>query len=354
MHKITKNLLEWYNVSQRDLPWRNVNDPYKIWLSEVILQQTRVDQGTQYYLRFIENYPSVHDLANAPEEEVLKLWQGLGYYSRARNLHKAAQEVCREHKGIFPNTAHELVKLRGIGPYTAAAVASIAYNDPVPVVDGNVNRVITRLFNIHAPIDKADGKGQVLHAMQALLPPTRPGEFNQAVMELGALICAPKNPQCTACPVQSFCLALSSRAVLDLPVKSLKTKVTDLYMHYIVIQMEGDYLVRQRVEPGIWHNLYDFPSAEGANPKEALTQLQNVFDALPESHNARQTSEESLHLLSHRRLHITFHVIHYENAEEISWPNTRLVSQDALMQLPVPRIIEKFLPFIFASSPAGE
>lgn len=354
MHKITENLLEWYNASQRDLPWRNVNDAYKIWLSEVILQQTRVDQGTQYYLRFIENYPSVHDLAKAPEEEVLKLWQGLGYYSRARNLHKAAQEVCRDHKGIFPSTARELIKLRGIGSYTAAAVASIAYNDPVPVVDGNVNRVITRLFNIHAPIDKADGKGQVLHAMQALLPQARPGQFNQAVMELGALICAPKNPQCNACPVQSFCLAHGSHTVFDLPVKSSKTKVTDVYFHYIVIQMGHEYLVRHRVEPGIWHNLYDFPSAEGANPKEALTELQNVIDALPESYYLRQTSAETLHLLSHRRLHITFHAIRYENHEAFSWPNTRKVSQEALLQLPVPRIVEKFLPFVFASSGAGE
>ncbi len=354
MHKITENLLEWYNVSQRDLPWRNVNDPYKIWLSEVILQQTRVDQGMQYYLSFIEKYPSVQHLANAPEEEVLKLWQGLGYYSRARNLHKAAQEVCRAFNGSFPRSANELLKLRGIGPYTAAAVASIAFNDPVPVVDGNVNRVIARLFNIHAPVDKADGKEQVLQAMHALLPPARPGEFNQAVMELGALICAPKNPQCDICPIQVNCLAFEANTVTELPQKALKTKVTDQYIHYIVIQTGDEYFVRQRTEAGIWHNLYDFPSAEGANPNEAQKQLQNTFDRLPTRPKTVKTSAETLHILSHRRLHITFHLLQYPEQATIEWPGTRRVNQAALLKLPVPRIVEKFLPFIFASTNAGE
>ncbi len=354
MHKITENLLKWYDTSQRDLPWRNVNDPYKIWLSEVILQQTRVDQGLKYYLRFTENYPTVHHLANAPEEDVLKLWQGLGYYSRARNLHKAAKEVSHTLKGVFPRTANELLKLKGIGPYTAAAVASIAFNDPVPVVDGNVNRVISRVFNIQDPIDKAAGKTQILEAMHALLPPLKPGTFNQAVMELGALICAPKNPQCNICPVQANCLALEAQTVTELPKKALKTKVTDQYIHYIVIQTGDEYLVRQRTEAGIWHNLYDFPSAEGANPNEAQKQLQNALERLPAQPKIVKSSAETLHILSHRRLHITFHLLHYPEPTAINWPSLRRVDQADLLKLPVPRIVEKFLPFVFSSADVSE
>lgn len=349
MHKITENLLKWYNVSHRNLPWRNVNDPYKIWLSEVILQQTRVDQGLQYYLRFVENYPTVNDLASAAEEDVLKLWQGLGYYSRARNLHKTAQTVSYNFNGLFPATAKQLLDLPGIGPYTAAAVASIAFDECIPVVDGNVQRVIARLFNIHTPIDRKDGQSQVLQAMNELITSANPGKFNQAVMELGSLVCTPSNPQCDICPLRSFCLAKEAKSVSQLPVKTAKTKVATRYIHYLVIKQNDTFVVRQRTEKGIWQNLYDFPSAEGENPKEAQTELQNLIDHLPPHRDQIKISEETLHLLSHRRLHVRFHLLHFDDEHKIELHNTRSVNQNDFLKLPVPRIVEKFLPFILGS-----
>ena len=235
MNIIQDTLLKWFDANRRDLPWRHNPTPYEVWLSEVILQQTRVSQGMDYYLRFIERWPTVVDLAEASEEEVLKMWQGLGYYSRARNLHHCAQQVTSEHKGQFPPDYEKLKQLKGIGDYTAAAIASIAFNLPHAVVDGNVYRVLARLYDIDTPININEGQKLFAQLAEDLLNRKQPGLHNQALMEFGALHCTPKNPNCLLCPLQAQCLAFAHQTVMQRPVKLQKVKVTTRYFNYLVM-----------------------------------------------------------------------------------------------------------------------
>lgn len=331
-------IIGWYQQNKRDLPWRNTNDAYKIWLSEIILQQTRVSQGLPYYINFVTAFPTVKDLANADEQKVLKLWQGLGYYSRARNLHFTAKFVVENHHGIFPNTYIELLKLKGIGTYTAAAIASFSANEPVAVVDGNVFRVLSRVFNVTYDISQNSTKKYFIELAQKLLSTTQPNLHNQAIMEFGALQCVPKNPDCSDCIFNDSCEAYKLKIVSELPVKLKKIKITRRFLNYILIHDAfGNYIMNKRTENGIWKNLYEFPCVESEkelDENEMLLQLKNLykikkfqyFDAF-----------DVLHKLSHQLLNIKFYRI---ETEEI-FKNSYTFSE--LKQLPVPIVLHNFI-----------
>jgi A/G-specific adenine glycosylase len=305
-------LLVWYDVNKRDLPWRNINDAYKIWLSEVILQQTRVNQGWEYYLRFIEKYPTVKALATAPEHDILKLWQGLGYYSRARNLHAAAKHIVKEHKGKFPHDYDSIRVLKGVGDYTAGAIASIAFNLPFPAVDGNVMRVYSRLFGITTPIDSTEGKKEIYKTASELLPHKSPGTYNQAVMELGAMVCLPAKPYCENCPVQEACYAFANKKVLSFPVKEGKIKQRNRYLNYLVITQGDNLLLRLRGAKDIWQGLHDFPALESAKPiteskfvkERRWNEIISISKPL-----IKDVSDEYIHILSHQKLYAKFYHI---------------------------------------------
>ncbi len=267
--KISEIITGWYKKNRRSLPWRATRDPYRIWLSEVILQQTRISQGTAYYQAFVGRFPDINALAGASEQEVIKLWQGLGYYSRARNLHAAARQVVGDLDGMFPASRDELLNLKGIGPYTAAAIASIAYNEPVAAVDGNVARVISRLFAIDTPVNTPKGEKEISGMAETLLDRDDPGEHNQAMMEFGALQCVPVNPDCHGCPLNSLCRAFAEDRVAELPVKLKKAKIKKRYFTYMVISHQKHTYIERRTSDDIWKELYQFPLTEHDTlPKE--------------------------------------------------------------------------------------
>ncbi|MFV8353089.1 A/G-specific adenine glycosylase [Flavobacterium sp. XS2P14] len=307
----SKALIQWYLQNKRDLPWRNTTNPYPIWLSEIMLQQTRVAQGMPYFLSFTTAFPTVFDLAEASEEQVLKLWQGLGYYSRARNLHKTAQYVATELSGVFPETYIDLLKLKGVGEYTAAAIASFSYNEAVPVVDGNVFRVLSRYFNVETDIAQASAKKEFADLAFEVMPKDNPAIFNQAIMEFGALQCVPKSPDCSICIFNESCAALQKNKVDQLPVKSKKLKVRNRYFNYLVLEDEtGNTIVQKRTDKGIWHNLYEFPLIETEKEEDfdAVTvHLQTNFRDHYQVKSLLEYNEKSiLHKLSHQHLHIKF------------------------------------------------
>ena len=279
--KFSKVLIRWYLENKRDLPWRKTDNPYLIWLSEIMLQQTRVAQGTPYFLSFTTNFPTVFDLANANEEQILKLWQGLGYYSRARNLHKTAQFVAKELSGKFPDNYNDLLKLKGVGEYTAAAIASFSFNEVVPVVDGNVFRVLSRYFDVETDIASASAKKEFAALAFELIPKDNPALFNQAIMEFGALQCVPKSPNCSVCIFNSSCAALQKKKVDKLPVKSKKLKVRNRFFNYLVASDENENtIIQKRTAKGIWHNLYEFPLIETEKVEDfdcIVNQIQSDF-----------------------------------------------------------------------------
>ena len=288
LHPFSATIMAWYAEHQRELPWRQTKDPYAIWLSEIILQQTRVAQGLPYYERLLAAFPTVKDLAEAPEASLLRLWQGLGYYSRARNLQKAAQMVMHEFAGVFPQTYDEIIRLPGVGPYTAAAIASFAFNEAKAVVDGNVFRVLSRVFAVETDIASSAARGVFTSLAQSLIPDVNPAGFNQAIMEFGALQCTPA-PDCAVCTLRISCAAFSTHRVAELPLKSKKTKVKEIEMNYLVIEQNGQLLVRERTEKGIWKGLWEFYLIEDA------------CDWLPFSRQALKSP--AVHLLSHRKIH---------------------------------------------------
>ncbi|QBZ96900.1 A/G-specific adenine glycosylase [Flavobacterium sangjuense] len=306
-----KVLIQWYLQNKRDLPWRNDTNPYTIWLSEIMLQQTRVAQGLPYFLRFTESFPTVFDLANADEEDVLKLWQGLGYYSRARNLHKTAKQIAFELNGEFPKTYSALLHLKGIGEYTAGAIASFAYNENVPVVDGNVYRVLSRYFDVETDIASAGAKKEFTQLAVALLPKGQANLFNQAIMEFGALQCVPKNPDCGNCVFNGSCLALQKKKVTQLPVKSKKTKVSKRYFNYLVFSDEHNKtIISKRTQKGIWHNLYEFPLLETETAESDIAILELIQNQNFVKNQILEiqlcNSEGIVHKLSHQHLTIKF------------------------------------------------
>jgi A/G-specific adenine glycosylase len=307
----SKVLIQWYLSNKRDLPWRNTTNPYFIWLSEIMLQQTRVAQGTPYFLSFTTAFPTVFDLAAATEEQVLKLWQGRGYYSRARNLHQTAKDVAFEMDGIFPVTYKELLNLKGVGEYTAAAIASFSYNEAVPVVDGNVFRVLSRYFDVETDIALASAKKEFAALALELMPKDDPATFNQAIMEFGALQCVPRNPDCKSCVFNTSCAALQKNKVQELPVKSKKTKVRNRYFNYLVVEDEsGNTIIQKRTAKGIWHNLYEFPLIETDNEVDfdfISPIIQKDFFKLNTKSSIGLHNEKSIiHKLSHQHLHIKF------------------------------------------------
>lgn len=337
----SKSLIHWYLQNKRDLPWRKTPDAYPVWLSEIMLQQTRVAQGLPYFLRFLEAFPSVHDMAAAPEEQVLKLWQGLGYYSRARNLHATAKQVAFEMGGNFPDSYAGLLKLKGVGDYTAAAIASISYGEAVPVVDGNVYRVLSRVFGIGTDISSGGAKKQFTELAASLMPKGQASEFNQAMMEFGALQCVPKSPDCSVCIFNKDCVAFTTGRVGELPVKLRKTKVTSRYFNYIVLKDSRGYsVVQKRTVKGIWHNLYEFPLLEtethfSDSDTLALIKEYKGFGVVPKQVTLMQ--DVVIHKLSHQHLHIRFWEVAID--EEVSGA----VSADVLKAYPFPIVIHNFI-----------
>ncbi|WP_163408858.1 A/G-specific adenine glycosylase [Flavobacterium ajazii] len=304
-------LIKWYLQNKRDLPWRKTTNPYHIWLSEIMLQQTRVAQGMPYFFSFTKEFPTVFELANADEEKVLKLWQGLGYYSRARNLHKTAQFIANDLNGIFPPTYKELLKLKGVGEYTAAAIASFSYNEVVPVVDGNVFRVLSRYFDIESDIALPATKKEFTELAYELMPKENPAIFNQAIMEFGALQCVPKNPDCSVCVFNESCLALQKKKVGVLPVKSKKLKITNRFFNYLVLEDDlGNTLIQKRTSKGIWHNLYEFPLLETNEIVDFDFVSKTIRQGILSSYAITGVEECShatvIHKLSHQHLHIQF------------------------------------------------
>ena len=338
----SKLLIKWYLQNKRDLPWRNTTDPYAIWLSEIMLQQTRVAQGMPYFLSFTTAFPTVFDLAKANEEQVLKLWQGLGYYSRARNLHKTAQHIAFELSGIFPDNYNDLLKLKGVGEYTAAAIASFSYKEVVPVVDGNVFRVLSRYFDIDTDIAQASAKKEFAALAFELMPKANPATFNQAIMEFGALQCVPKSPNCSICVFNESCAALQKNKVNQLPVKSKKLKVRNRYFNYLVVadEMENT-IIQKRTDKGIWQNLYEFPLME--------TEKEEDFDCVSEAVQAEyfkdntvvsmlEFNEKSIiHKLSHQHLHIKFWKVKIEGTIENG------IDTETLKTFPFPIVIHNFI-----------
>ncbi|GLB50777.1 A/G-specific adenine glycosylase [Neptunitalea lumnitzerae] len=311
-----KCLIEWYLSNKRDLPWRRTRNPYKIWLSEIMLQQTRVAQGLPYYLKFLEAFPKVEDLANADEDEVLKLWQGLGYYSRARNLHATAKKVAFELNGNFPDTYKALLKLKGVGDYTASAIASISFGEAQPVVDGNVYRVLARFFGVDTPINSAEGVKYFKELAHKVKNVEQIAVYNQAIMEFGATQCKPQSPDCSVCPLQKECVALATNKVKELPVKLKKTKVTKRYFNYIVyIDKEGKTILTKRTAKGIWYNLYEFPLIETVKPvksKNVLLEDEGLREMNIER-LALYNTKEIVHKLSHQHLYTKFWVVHLQD-----------------------------------------
>lgn len=270
------NLSEWYYQNKRNLPWRNEKDPYKIWVSEIILQQTRVDQGLPYYLKFIKKFPDIKSLANATQDEILKIWEGLGYYRRALHMHVAANQILTQFNGVFPSRFEQILKLKGVGEYTAAAVASIAFNEPKAVVDGNVIRVITRLFCLKENVLKLSVKNKIKKIVSDLIDQSNPGDFNQALMELGATVCLPGNPKCHVCPVHQFCRAKMVNMHDQLPIKETKVKIKERFLLYLAVQKNQNIFLIKRQNEDIWKGLYELPSLEFENIKEFNSYLEKL------------------------------------------------------------------------------
>ena len=340
--EFSNSLIHWYLQNKRDLPWRNTTNPYLIWLSEIMLQQTRVAQGLPYFLAFTEAFPTVFDLAKADEEQVLKLWQGLGYYSRARNLHATAKYIAMELNGNFPDNYKNLLQLKGVGEYTAAAIASFSYNEPVAVVDGNVFRVLSRYFNIDSDISDGKTKKEFQNLAQEVLPLDNPALFNQAIMEFGALQCVPKNPNCEDCIFSSSCGALQQKRVAKLPVKSKKTKVSNKFFNYLVLKdVTGNFVVKKREGKGIWENLYEFPLIE---TEELVSEL-DFMNQLAEMDFFDQKPNEIFvlhpqiiqHKLSHQNLYIRFFQLNFD----VKLPDSKLLTE--IEKLPFPIVIHNFM-----------
>ncbi len=345
-----KKLIQWYLHNKRDLPWRSTKNPYFIWLSEIMLQQTRVAQGLPYYEKFVNAFPKVEDLANASEENILKLWQGLGYYSRARNLHFSAKVVAFEYDGIFPDTYKELLKLKGVGDYTASAIASICYDEATAVVDGNVYRVLARYFGIVTPINSTLGIREFKLLAEQLIDKTQPGTYNQAIMEFGARHCVPQNPDCNSCIFNDKCIALSTKKIGSLPVKLKKTKIRKRFFNYIVVNSEDEQTVlQQRTGKGIWMQLFEFPLIESDTDIDTaeLTKLDEYI------YLAKELQIESIslfnekmiiHKLSHQHLYTRFWIA---ETKDLSKGSSDLALQgvpiEKVNDYAVPVLIENFI-----------
>ena len=333
----SNTLIYWYLQTKRDLPWRKTRDPYLVWLSEIILQQTRVSQGMSYYLTFSTVFPTVEDLANAEESKVLKMWQGLGYYSRARNLHFTAKYISNELSGKFPTSYKELIKLKGIGDYTASAISSICFDEPAAVVDGNVYRVLARFFKIETPINSTKGIKEFKNLAQSLLDVKKPGVYNQAIMDFGALQCKPKSPNCYECPMSSNCIAFENKLVKKLPVKEKKLKIKKKYFNFFVfVTKKNKTIFEERKGKGIWQGLYQFPLIETINEVhvEDLDNLPDFQALVPENAVIQLFNENSIiHKLSHQHLFTKFWIIKTDdhNKATTNWDTLELFPTSVLI-----------------------
>lgn len=340
--EFSRLLRNWYRLHARDLPWRRTRDPYYIWLSEIILQQTRVEQGLPYYQRFTESFPSISDLANAPSDRVMRLWQGLGYYSRARNLHAAAKQVLEAFGGVFPDTLEKIKALKGVGDYTAAAIASFAFDLPHAVVDGNVYRVLARFAGIITPIDSTAGKKEFQSLASALLDPGHAAEHNQAIMELGATVCLPRSPICPDCPLSGSCAAYRSGKTNDFPVKSHKTRVRTRYLNYLLIHDEQHLLVKQRTEKDIWQGLYELPLIETASAREPIGKFALAGQLMPFTTLTSKADRQYRHLLSHQELQASFRRVSLDKLPRNLLRQYRRISFYELGQLAFPRLLVRY------------
>lgn len=326
------SLLSWHAQIDRKLPWKDSNDPYKIWLSEIIMQQTRVAQGTPYYLKFIEAFPTIVDLANAEEGQVMKLWQGLGYYSRARNLHYTAKTVRDQYQGVFPNKYDDILALKGIGKYTAAAISSFAFGNEYPVVDGNVIRLISRFFGITEAIDTTPGLKKIHSLAEKLIQGSNPAHYNQAIMDFGALVCTPKSPNCQQCPFQDNCLAYKNDQIAIIPFKSKKIKKKTRYFHFLQItDQEGNTLLNYRAKKDIWQSLYDFPLIENDSAETIL--ISQIKDFLINNFGCsiidlKQPTKVYKHILSHQTLFGQFYKIQVDEITKDTNPFIRIKIED--------------------------
>jgi len=341
----SEKIVEWYDLNKRNLPWRHTKDPYKIWLSEIILQQTRINQGLPYYKKLVSEFPTVNELASAPEKKVLRLWQGLGYYSRARNMHACAKEVVNHFNARFPKTSEELKRLPGIGEYTAAAIASISFNEQVAVVDGNVFRVLSRIFGVDTPINSPEGKEQFTTLANKLIGKGSPAIHNQAVMEFGALHCKPKNPLCTTCVFQTYCMANKHGLQSLLPIKIPKTKSRNRYLYYFVLLRNGSIMMNHRNGKDIWQGLYDFYLIEKNrfSVPEKLINDDPFLKKLMPTASSMSTSKRYTHILSHQKIQSKFTVLQLSKKPESVSGSLRFYSIKKVKELPKPALISRFL-----------
>jgi A/G-specific adenine glycosylase len=342
MSDFRNDIYTWFLRNKRELPWRKTKDPYRIWISEIVLQQTRVAQGIGYYNRFIESFPTVYKLAFATEDEVLKLWQGLGYYSRARNLHFSAKLIVNEFGGIFPNEYEKILKLKGIGLYTAAAISSIAFNLPHPTVDGNIYRVLSRYFGIETPIDSNTGKKEFYTIAEELLLHDDPGMHNQAFMEFGALQCIPKSPKCNLCPIVESCFARKNNSIESLPVKSKKNKQSKRYFYYYYIDQETFTYLHKRKSNDIWKNLYQFPLIESKINLLEKDILEKQIPFFTNHVNIKSISAEKKHILSHQIIYARLIHVEIKEVDLISDHFIRINKKD-IFKFAVPKLLEQFI-----------
>lgn len=342
--RFVQGLLRWNQAkNKRQMPWKGEKDPYKIWISEIILQQTRVEQGWHYYTRFIEAFPTVQHLAHSPDQDVYKLWEGLGYYSRCKNLLATARFIAKERDGIFPRTYNEILALKGVGPYTAAAIASFAYNLPYAVVDGNVFRVLSRIFEIDTAIDTTEGKKFFSSLAQQLLPRKKGAEYNQAIMDFGALICKPY-PACHVCFFKKNCLSFLHNKQELLPVKAKEKKVKERWFAYVVLKQGNRYAIRQRLAKDIWQYLYDFILMETAGEvslKKLLPQFSAAYNITPSDFTLSRPVRQVTQQLSHRRVHFTF--IQLELTEPVQLEGFIWASGNELKQYPFPKTLQQYI-----------
>lgn len=337
-------LINWYNEHKRDLPWRNTNSSYVIWLSEIILQQTRVDQGKPYFLRFLSSFPTIEDFAKADESAILKLWQGLGYYSRGRNMHATAKQVVKEYNGRFPKSYKELIKLKGVGPYSAAAISSFSSGEARAVVDGNVFRLLSRYFGISSPINATLGIKEFNELAAELLFKSDPGLYNQAIMEFGALQCKAKKPDCEMCPLNQTCIAFQTGMVETLPVKLPKAAKKNRYFNYFICIKDNQILVRHRQAGDIWQHLFDFPCIESATSVEStqaefLTMTRVVFG----DNIIVKPIAAFKHILTHQLIFAQFYSIQCPLLDATEILNCEWVSMSRLHELPQPKLINSFI-----------
>lgn len=340
MDKLVEHLVNWYKISKRNLPWRNSTNPYFIWVSEIILQQTRVEQGLPYYLRFIDLFPTIEKLAEAQQQEVLNVWKGLGYYRRALNMHQAAQQVVNDYNGKLPDSYHELLKLKGIGEYTAAAIASIAFGEKTPVVDGNVIRVMSRVFMLNGNKNNPVFKKQLADIIKPSMQYLNPADVNQSLMELGACVCLPKKPACVACPIKAFCKAYINNKVEHYPTITRKVEQKIIYFNYLVITHNRYVLMQLRKGNTIWKNMYQFPLIEENKNLNVNELKQNKYFKKHFSTNVEFLCESKIykHTLSHRIIYAKYFIFKLKKNKEFPFEKINIQDMD---KLPLPRLIEK-------------